>query len=161
MTTRILLADQGTARFYDLEGPDGELRLISELTNSAAHMHDRDLKSDKPGRIFSSAGSPSNRRGSVVHHSTGGEETPKRHIALAFAHHIVHDLEKAHAAQQFDALVVIAGPRFTGLLRSVMSKPLQELIKAEVLKDLLHEPESAIQGYLPIEVVSARAALPA
>jgi protein required for attachment to host cells len=161
MTTRILLADQGTARFYDIAGPDSELRLISELTNSAAHLHDRDLKSDRPGRVFSTAGSPSARRGSVVHHSTGGEETPKRHIALAFANHIVRELEKAHSARQFDELVVIAGPRFMGTLRSVMSKPLQERIKVEVLKDLVHEPESVIRGYLPIQVISARAAFPA
>jgi protein required for attachment to host cells len=159
MTTRILLADQGTARFYDVGGPGNPLKLVSELTSSAAHLHDRDLKSDKPGRVFSTAGAGSHRRGAVVHHSTGGEETPRRHIAHSFASQIVSELEEAHSERKFDELVVIAGPRFIGLIRSVMPKRLAALVKVEVVRDLVHEPESVIREYLPVQVISARAKL--
>jgi protein required for attachment to host cells len=161
MTTRVVVADQAEARFYDIEAVGGTLSCVGQLSDPDAHLHDRDLKSDRPGRVFDHAPTGMHRRGAVAHHSTGGEETPRRHEALAFASRIAQSLESARNAHEFDRLVVIAGPRFMGMLRASMSKPLNELIVVEVLKDLMHENEEAIRTYLPVTVVSARAHLPA
>jgi len=147
MTTRILLADQSTARFYDIDQADAPLRLVGELTDPDSRLKDRDLKSDRPGRVYDHA-STGTRRSAVPHHSTGGEETPRRHGAQVFANRIVHELETAREARLFDRLVLIAGPQFMGMLRSAMSKHLTEVIGAEVLKDLLHAPESAVRAHL-------------
>ena len=161
MTTRVVLADQAEARFYDIEPIGGALRHVGAMSDAKAHLHDRDLKSDRPGRVFDHAPASGHRRGAVAHHSTGGEETPRRHEAMAFASRIVHSLEAARNAHEFDQLAVIAGPRFIGMLRSAMSKPLSDLIVAEVVKDLMHETEDAIRSHLPVTVVSAKAHLPA
>jgi len=161
MTTRVVLADQAGARFYDIEPVGGALRCVGEMSDPKAHLHDRDLKSDRPGRVFDHAPAGAHRRGAVAHHSTGGEETPRRHEAMAFASRIVHSLETARNAHEFNQLAVIAGPRFIGMLRAAMAKPLSDLIVVEVVKDLMHESEEAIRSHLPVTVVSARAHLPA
>jgi hypothetical protein len=49
MRIRILVADQSEARFYDLGGQHG-LALVGRLADPLAHLHDRDLMSDRPGR---------------------------------------------------------------------------------------------------------------
>jgi protein required for attachment to host cells len=160
MTTRLVLADQAEARFYDVEPIGGALRCVGEMSDPTARLHDRDLKSDRPGRVFDHAPDGTQRRGSVAHHATGGEETPRRHEALAFASRIVQSLEAARNAHEFDQLVLIAGPRFIGMLRGVMPTPLTDLVAVEIVKDLMHESEDAIRAYLPVSVVSAKAHLP-
>jgi protein required for attachment to host cells len=160
MTTRVVLADQAEARFYDIEPIGGALHRVGEMSDPKAHLHDRDFKSDRPGRVFDHASASGQRRGAVGHHSTGGEETPRKHEAQAFAGRIVDALEAARNAHEFDQLAVIAGPRFIGMLRSEMTKPLADLVVVEVVKDLMHESEHVLRSHLPVTVVSARAHLP-
>lgn len=159
MTTRLVLADQAEARFYEIAEVGGAMRLVKELRNPSARLHDRDLASDRPGRVFDHAAKDVSRRGAVAHHATGGEETPKHHATLAFASHVVQALESSRNAHEFDRLVLVAGPQFMGMLRSAMPRPLADLVVAEVHKDLMHEPESSVLAYLPANVVSAKARL--
>lgn len=154
MTARIVMADQAGARFYALEA-GGALRCVGEITDAKARLHDRDFKSDRPGRVFDHAAGAGQRRGAVGHHATGGEETPRNHEATAFARRIVQTLEAARNANEFDQLVVIAGPRFMGRLRDEMPKSLAEMVVLEIGKDLMHEPEESIRAHLPPEVLRA------
>ena len=135
MTTRLVLADQTEAHFFDVEPIGGALRRVGVMSDSGAHAHQ------------------------AAHHSSRSENTPQQHEAMTFAHQIVHTLEAARTSHQFNQLVVIAGPHFIGLLREAMPKPLTALIVAEIVKDLLHESEDAIRSYLPITVASAKAHL--
>ena len=57
-----------------------------QVVEAAKLLHDRDLKSDRPGRVYNSAAAPRGRRGAMAHHATGGERTPPddlRHGALS------------------------------------------------------------------------------
>jgi protein required for attachment to host cells len=161
MVTRVVLADQAEACFYDVEPVGGTLRSVGTLSDPDARLHDRDLKSDRPGRVFDHAQGTLHRRGAVARHATGGEETPRRHEAFAFASRIARQLESGRNAHEFDQLVVIAGPRFMGMLRAAMPRHVLELVVVEVLKDMMHEPEHVIRAHLPVTVTSARAHLPA
>jgi protein required for attachment to host cells len=161
MTTRVLLADLADARFYDIEPGGSAMRCVSMMSCPNAHLHDRDLKSDRPGRVFDHAAASGHRRGAVAHHSTGGEETPRRHEATTFAHHIVEALELGRNAHEFNRLVLIAAPRFMGTLRMAMPKHLAELVTLEVVKDLMHGGEEAIRAHLPVSVLRAKSPLPA
>ena len=51
MRIRVLVADQSEACLFDL-GPRRSLDLVGRLTDPLAHLHDRDLVSDRPGRKF-------------------------------------------------------------------------------------------------------------
>ena len=144
MTTRIVVADQGEARLYDAAHFDSELTLVGELVDPAARLHDRDLKSDRPGRVFDHAPGPG-RRGATGHHGTGEENTPRKHAAVVFAHQITQRLVKDHDAGQFSRLVLIAGPRFLGNVRESLPDSLRSILTLEIAKDLVHEPESELR----------------
>ncbi len=154
MPIRIVVADQSEARFYDLEHFDSPLRLVGKLTDPKAHLHDRDFKSDRPGRVFDRAPAEGQRRGAVAHHGTGGERSPRKHEAQLFAAQIAEELKVSASGGQFDRLIVMAGPAFLGLLRSAMPPGLKSTVIAEVPKDLIHEPGSAIRSHLSREIVN-------
>ena len=148
MNIRIVVADQGEARFYDAAGAAAPLLLVSRLTDPNARLHDRDFKSDRPGRVFDHAAPASGRRGAVGHHSTGGERSPRKHEAALFAKRVAGELEDARHAKQFDRLVLIAGAAFLGQLRAALPRDLREVVVSEVAKDLVHEPEHVLQAHV-------------
>ena len=63
MKTRVVVADQGEARYYELTD---SLRFIRKIMHPQAHMRDRDLVSDRPGRVFDHANLAGGRRGAVA-----------------------------------------------------------------------------------------------
>jgi protein required for attachment to host cells len=149
MIVRIVVANEGEARFYDASRHDAPLTEAGHLENPSARLHDRDLKSDRPGRVFHSAPSGVRRRGAVAHHGVGGESSPRRHEAELFAKHVVEALVKAQREKCFERVVLIAAPAFLGHLREALPESLRSSIAAEVDKDLVHHPEEAIQAQLP------------
>jgi len=149
MSTRIVVADESEARFYDLERLDAPLQEVGRLTDPTARLHDRDLKSDRPGRVFDHAAGATQRRGSVSHHATGGERTPRKHAAAVFADRIADGLKSDRDQHRFEHLVLIAAPAFLGLLRAALPKAVGATIVAEIPKDLIHQPESAVRAHLP------------
>lgn len=151
MRVRIIVADQSEARFFDLEHHDEELRPAGHLSDPAAHLHDRDLKSDRPGRKFDRAPLHSGRRGATAHHGVGAEHKPRVHEAESFARRIGEELLTAQRTHQFDRLVVMAPPAFLGILRQTLPGAVRKAISAEIAKDLVHEAPSAVRTYLPAE----------
>lgn len=147
MVTRIVVADQGEACFFDRVGSG--LRAAGSLENPAAHLHDRDFKSDRPGRVFDRAPAAGQRRGTVSRHATGGERSPRKRAAELFAKRIARALSAAARAGDFDGLVLVAGPAFLGLLRAALPKHVKAMVVAEVAKDLVHLPKTALQAHLP------------
>ena len=138
MRIRIVVADQSEARFYDLQSADKPLELVGRMNDPNAHLHDRDFKSDRPGRVFDSAPPASGRRGARSHHSTGSERSPRRHEAQLFARQIVESLERSMSDGQFERFVLIAGPRFLGDLRAALPAHVRNALLATVAKDLVH-----------------------
>lgn len=155
MRVRIVVADQSEARFYDAEHPDSGLRLIGRFTDPDAHLHDRDFKSDRPGRVFDHAPDPSGRRGATAHHGTGGERRPRRHEAEMFADRIAAHVQAAHRQNEFDRLVLMAAPGFLGLLRQALPVSIRATVAAEVGKDLVHETAKAVEAHMPADAFHA------
>lgn len=149
MRVRIVVADQSEADFYELEQRDMPPQFVQRLEDPDAHLHNRDLKSDRPGRVFDHAPTIGRRRGSVAHHSTGGERNPRKVAARRFARRIIQALEEARRQNRYDRLVVMAPPAFLGLLREEMPAAVHAVLTAEIGKDLVHEPPDALSAYLP------------
>ncbi len=148
--TWVLVSDAARGRFFKLSEkrelvPAYKHELISELLPS------REIASDRPGRTFD-RGSGGGRHAKEPH------TDPKRHAKAELAHEIGHILDDERKKQTFDRLVVVAPPQFLGDLRAAMSKPVQDLIVAEVNKDLskLAPHQLAIQLK---DVITARSAL--
>jgi len=149
MPTRIVVANQAEAVFYDTGGPQAPLRLVGRLQNPAGRLLDREFKSDRPGRVFDRAPSGTGRRGAVAHHSTGGERTPRRQATGAFARRIAVNLSAARRVKQFDGLVLIAAPAFLGALRKTLAKSLRAVVAAEIAKDLIGHPRETVRAHIP------------
>ncbi len=73
MRIRIVVADQSEARFYDAEQRDTRRRSVGALTDPLAHRHDRDFKSDRPGRVYDHAPD----RGGTKPSSSPAESPPR------------------------------------------------------------------------------------
>jgi protein required for attachment to host cells len=153
MRVRIVVADQAEARFYDIEPPDPALHAAGRLSDARARLHDRDLVSDRPGRVFDHAPFGSGRRGAVAHHGTAGERLPHRHVELLFAHRIGEALALARREGRFDRIVLMADPGFLGLIRKELPSGLASSVAAEVPKDLVHQTEEAVRAHLPAQVM--------
>jgi protein required for attachment to host cells len=149
LRVRVLVADESEARFYNIAGPGEPLELRGQVSNPKAHQHDRDLKSDRPGRVFDHAPG-TGRRGAVAHHATGGERRPRAEEARRFARRIARELAQAQQQDRCDRLVLIAGPRFLGTLRAALRKSVRDAV--EVPRDLVHQGEEAVRQHLPGEL---------
>lgn len=154
MRVRIVVADQSEASFYELEQAGMPPKLVQRLEDAQAHLHDRDLKSDRPGRVFDHAPAQGSRRGAVAHHSTGGERSPRKVEARRFARRVADELDQAWLQHRYDRLVVMAPPTFLGLLREQMPPSLQSVLTATIDKDLVHETPEVLGGYLPADTFS-------
>jgi len=151
MRVRIVVADQSEARFYDAEHRDGALHAAGVLTDPQAHLHDRDFKSDRPGRVYDHAPDRGARRGATAHHGTGGERRPRRHEAQLFARRIAEQVQLAYRQNAFDRLILMAPPGFLGLLREALPASVRAIVAGEVGKSLVHEEAPAVAAHVPAD----------
>lgn len=151
MRVRIVVADQSEARFYDTGSLAAALQLTGTLTDPKAHLHERDLVSDRPGRVFDHAVPPAGRRGAVAHHSTGSERSAREHAAVSFARQVAQALEVATREHHVDRIVLMAAPAFLGLLREALPRAVKKVLVAEVHKDLVHQSDEVVREHLPRE----------
>jgi protein required for attachment to host cells len=149
MNLRVVVANESAALFYDLQEPANSLRFAGRISDPRARLHDRDLVSDRPGRRPDHAPLQSGRRGASPHHATAGEHDAHRHEIETFARQLAHELETAQLAGRFDRLVIMAGPKFLGMLRAVLPASVKATLAAEVPKDLVNHPLPAIREHLP------------
>lgn len=149
MPTRIVVANQAEARFYDCGRPKAPLQPAGLLENPEGRLHDRDFKSDRPGRVFTRAATGPGRRGAIAHHDTGGERRPRKQAAIVFARRIAADLTVAHRTHHYDRLVLIAAPAFLGVLRKALPASLRSAVAAEITKDVVGQPEDVLRSLVP------------
>jgi protein required for attachment to host cells len=155
MSMRIVVADQAEARLYDLRRRDTSMLLVRRLNNPAARLHDRDLKSDRPGRVYDRPASAGTRRGAVQHHATGGERRPRRIESERFARKIAEELERGRGKREFDRLAIVSGQPFRGILLAALGKRLKAMPTTIVAKDLVHDSESQLRGRLSRKLSSS------
>ncbi len=122
----IMVADQKNARVFSRI--DGQLVEISVAT-PAEHGRPRGLPNRDIGRVVSSAAG-------TIHHGLAPHATQDEKETLLFAQDIAVWLEKAVAHDAFDQMVLVATPHMLGNLRSVLGKPVNDRVIAEIDKDL-------------------------
>ena len=142
MNVRVVVADERAANFFDVATVNEPPEPRGSLHNDAARP-DRELETDRPGRRF--GGMDGNR------HALDGERSTERHEMELFAKAVARSLDGARTRNEFDRLVLIAGPRMLGLLRDALPEPCRSVVAAEVTKDLAHQDLEAIRGAVPRE----------
>lgn len=136
----ILVADSAHAELYSCTKIGGELELIEQLSHEESALMGRDLRSDKHGRSFDSAGQGRHAMSTMV--------SPKEHEAQLFAKQLADRLEEGRTHERCDRLVLVAAPDFLGLLRQAMSAECRELVVEELAKHLVGSPAREIRARL-------------
>jgi protein required for attachment to host cells len=147
---RIVVADQAEAIFYDTASLQAQPREVARITDPAAHLHARDLASDRPGRSYESVGGQ--------RHAIERENDPRRQEAVRFARRISRRLDAARLKGEYEELIVVAGPPFLGVMRSEMSRPTRDRVVHEIRKDLVHSPVESLRRHLPASAAELRPA---
>lgn len=147
---RIVVADQAEAIFYDSSSLRARPEEVARITDPAAHLHDRDFESDRPGRSYESVGG--------ARHAVGNENSPRRREAVRFARRISRRLDEARRNEEYEELIVVAGPSFLGLMREELSKPTRARVVHEIRKDLVQMPLTALRKHLPASAAELRPA---
>jgi protein required for attachment to host cells len=138
---RIVVADQAEAIFFDTPSLAARPKEVGRISDPLAHKHDRDLVSDRPGRTYESVGK--------ARHAITRENDPRHQEAVRFARRISCRLDDALHRDEFDELVVVAGPPFLGLMRKELSDQARRRVVHTINKDLVHGSVEALRKHLP------------
>ncbi len=140
--TWVVVADQVRARIFVASGPRGELEELDNLVHPEGRLSGREINSDRPGRAFDSMG--------AGRHAMDKRHSPQQQEAVRFAHTVAAQIAARHGQGAFDRLVIVAPPRFLGLLREMLPAAVAQCTVLTVDKDLvqLKRPEE-IRKHLP------------
>ncbi len=132
-STWVLIADEAKARFLELPDDGGDLREVDQMTHASAHADEAALRRDAYGR----RGHDDLRMGGNATASAGPDPLEKE--GELFARRVAERLAQAQQKQHYEALRVVAAPRFLGYLRQVLPKQVADTVVDELDKDLIHE----------------------
>ena len=142
----IVVADRSEAQLYEHKGPGKGLQPLATLQHPASRKPDHEVYADAPGVRRADAGAKRN--------TTDPTDSYQRIEAARFARQIADHLEKARQQRRFDKLVLVAEPRFLGMLREALTRPTAALVEATVAKDVTHaQPgrlEQALEAVLAV-----------
>lgn len=146
MNVRIVVADERQASFYDAVTPKPPMTERGSLHNERGGKRDSDLETDRPGRRAGGGGGMEGH-----HHGVTGEKSTVQHELTLFAKEVARRIETDRARNEFDRLVLVAGPKMLGLLRQSLSSPTQSMLAGEISKDILRQGPEVILKAVPIE----------
>jgi protein required for attachment to host cells len=136
MDTRVIVADNGRARIFASKTGVRQLEEMEGFVHSEAHLANQDIDADAAGRSRDPHGS--------LDHATSARE----HESQMFAKSLARHLKELHNDHHFEQLVLVAPPRFLGLLRQELPKPLDKLVSQSIDKDLTRSSLEDIVDHL-------------
>lgn len=139
--TCVLVADSSRARFFGAEKPRLPLEEFDDMECFEARMHEKDLITDAPGRGFDSSG--------YGQRTKTPEKTHKEHETIGFAKAVAKKIDADRSRNKYEKLVLMAPPKFLGMLRDHLSSNARKMVVAEVDKNLSRHPVQDIQAHLP------------
>jgi len=140
MSVWILVADQSRARLFSQSFKNGGLTELESFANPEGRAHNRDLETDQPPRVYKSF--------SAVRHAIEPQTSTKNKVIERFSRQLSDVLELGRVNHQYDQLVLIAPPKFLGILRSELNKHVQEKVVVQVNQELTTATAEEIQLYL-------------
>ncbi len=126
--TWIVAADRVRARLFEYDPRQRRVSEIEDFLNPEGRAPSGSRGENRPPRTFDSTG-PSR-------HAIEPHTEPATKAAARFAHVLASALEDGRVQHRFDALVLVASPRFLGHLRQSMPPSLRECVTREVHRDM-------------------------
>lgn len=113
MTTYIVVADAARARVFTRDAL--KLEEKDSLVHAEGRLHEGDLVTDREGDVHESSATSAR--------SAGGESTASDHHEALFAREVADRLYRARVENTLEKLILVAPPRFLGLLRDQARRP--------------------------------------
>ena len=139
--TWILVADSARARLFSLGDGAARLEEVGDFINAAARTPGHELESAPPARVHDRFGEG--------RHAIDARTPPKDKVAARFAGELKSELERGHAEQRYDELVLIAPPRFLGMLNAALGEHLHGSVVLKIAKNLTRKNAETIRAELP------------
>jgi protein required for attachment to host cells len=142
--TWVVVADSSRADFYVRHKRYSPMEPLHNITAPDARTRERDLGSDTPGRSFDSKGSG--------RHALEPSHTAREHLRENFAHLIADILDAGRVENKYQHLVIVAAPKLLGDIRAKLSSATQQLVSAEIDKDMTGQDLSVICALIDAQV---------
>ncbi|RCV90510.1 host attachment protein [Billgrantia montanilacus] len=126
MTTYIVVADAARARVFTRDAL--KLEEKESLVHPAGRLHEGDLVTDRGADVQESRG-PGSR-------SSYREDVASEHEDQLFAKQVAERIYRARVENLMDKLILVAPPKFLGLLRDELDDPARKLVIHTLAKDL-------------------------
>jgi protein required for attachment to host cells len=137
----VVVADSSRARLFRAESAEGKLIELEDMAHPEGRLHETQMTQSLPGRTFDAFG--------PGRHAMEEDTPPKRHEAIQFAKRIGERVETARTSGEFTRLVLVADPRFLGLLRDNLKGESLKLAATQVDKNLVQLGTEDIRKHLP------------
>lgn len=137
--TWIVIADGSRAHILLNEGPGKGLSFVEGSDFRHATPPNRDIYSDRPGRVDKSTGVS---RSSVERNDAHAQQKDE------FVQTLVAFLKNKLHAKDFDRWILVAPPEILGDFRKHIDHALKEVLAAELPKDLTKIPTDEISDHL-------------
>ena len=141
-TTWILVAHDAGARIFDNQGPGKGISLVEEVDHPEGRAKAGELDSDRPGRSFRK-NSADPRRAAMSR-----SEGPRERVVASFARELAERLRQGRVSGAYERLVLVAPPRFLGLVRSSLDDPTAACVVGSLDKDLARSAEDVLISHL-------------
>ena len=128
MTTWILVADESRARLFKAQAKDGKLEEIADIAHPEGRMHASEMTRDRLPRAHDSFGGA---RHAIEPHTSLSDK-----LSLEFARELAERLEHGRVNHTYDELVLVAAPRFLGLLRNTIGHEVAKLLVKSIGKGI-------------------------
>jgi protein required for attachment to host cells len=139
-TTWIIVAHRGGAEIFKTNGRASTPKKLRTIDHPAGRLKAGEINTDGPGRTFQSAGPGQ-------HRLVPAQRATER-VAEDFARSVTGMLDKQRVRKTFDALILVAPPRFLGRLREAFPAPMRSMVVASLGKDLAGVDEKGLAKHL-------------
>lgn len=119
---------------------------VGYFANPEGRTHGRDSTTGRPPSVDESMGAA---RHTIQPHTTLREKSAER-----FARTLTAALERGRNEHRYERLVLVAPPRFLGVLHGTFDRPLRDCVAGEVRRDLTAMPPASIRSRLPARLLT-------
>ena len=135
----ILVAESTHARLFEAKSLTKPLNEVHEFSFPEARLHERDIYSDRPGRV-------NDRMGEARHAMEGPDIRNQQHHD--FSRQIADYLDDGRQRNAFQRLILIAPPDFLGALRDHLGHEVEKRIERTIHKNLAGADAQKIHDYI-------------
>jgi protein required for attachment to host cells len=136
MKALIVVADAAQARVFKTNEKLTDIMEMDGLSHPESRLRDRELGSGTPVRS-------ANQKGSLQPRTF-----PKDYEEQSFAKELGKHIKTLHNELHFEELILIASPRFLGMLRNELDSTMDKLISRSINKELLQAGIDEIIEYI-------------